>query len=365
MRRRDDRTVPSARRSSGVLPQLLFGAGSGNGLTSFTAVAWEGDAVVYLDQRHLPHSVRYERARTVDEFESAIKTLAVRGAPCIGVFGAFGAALLMRTIADEAALAAALLRLRNARPTAVNLAWAVDRVNAASDPLEEAHAIAREQVAIDAAIAENGLELIPKGARILTHCNTGPIATAGGGTAVGVIIAAQRAGKKPTVFVDETRPLLQGSRLNYLELTQAGVDAVLQADSAAAIAMARKNIDLVVVGADRIVRNGDTANKIGTYGLAILAAHHGIPFYVAAPRSTFDPKIESGEAIPIEERSPDEITSFGGARVAPEGAAVYNPAFDVTPGRLITAFVTEHGILRAPYGESIPGLELRPFVSIR
>jgi len=334
-------------------------------LTSFTAVAWEGDAVGYLDQRQLPHHVRYERARTVDELERAIKTLAVRGAPCIGVFGGFGAALLMRTVTGEAELAAALARLRSARPTAVNLAWAVDRVSAATDPLEEAHAIARDQIAIDAAIGENGLELVPKGARILTHCNTGPLATAGGGTALSVIIAAQRAGKKPRVFVDETRPLLQGSRLNYLELTQAGVDAVLQPDSAAAIAMARKGIDFVIVGADRIVRNGDTANKIGTYGLAILAAHHGIPFYVAAPRSTFDPSIETGEAIPIEERSPDEVTGFGGVRVAPEGAAVYNPAFDVTPGRLITAFVTEYGILRPPYGESIPALELRPFTSIR
>src|SRR6185312_16325654 len=175
-------------------------------------------------------------------------------------------------------------------------------------PLEEAQAIAREQIGIDAAIGEHGLELVPKGARILTHCNTGPLATAGGGTALSVIIAAQRAGKKPRVFVDETRPLLQGSRLNYLELTQAGVDAVLQPDSAAAIAMARKGIDLVIVGADRVVRNGDAANKIGTYGLAILAAHHGIPFYVAAPRSTFDPSIQTGDEIPIEERSPDEVT---------------------------------------------------------
>jgi methylthioribose-1-phosphate isomerase len=334
-------------------------------LTAFAAVAWDGDAVVYLDQRQLPHHVRYERARTIDELESAIKTLAVRGAPCIGVFGAFGAALLHRTVGDSGELAAALARLRSARPTAINLAWAVERVCASADPLAEAQSIAREQIAIDAAIGENGLELIPKGARILTHCNTGPLATAGGGTALGVIIAAQRAGKKPRVFVDETRPLLQGSRLNYLELTQAGVDAVLQPDSAAAIAMARKRIDLVIVGADRIVRNGDTANKIGTYGLAILAAHHGIPFYVAAPRSTFDPAIETGDAIPIEERPAEEVTSFGGVRVAPEGTAVYNPAFDVTPGHLVTAFVTEHGILRPPYGESIPSLERRPFVTLR
>jgi methylthioribose-1-phosphate isomerase len=213
---------------------------------------------------------------------------------------------------------------------------------------------------MDDAIADAGLDLISKGTKILTHCNTGPIATAGGGTALGVIIRAARAGKKPHVFVDETRPLLQGSRLTCFELMQAGVDVTLQVDGAAAIAMARKGIDVVIVGADRIARNGDTANKIGTYGLAILAAHHGIPFYVAAPRSTFDFSMESGASIHIEERQPEEVTSFAGTRVAPEGAHVYNPAFDVTPGHLVTAFVTEYGVIRAPYVESIPSLELRP-----
>ena len=226
--------------------------------------------------------------------------------------------------------------------------------------LAEARAIHREQVAMDAAIADAGLDLIPKNAKVLTHCNTGPIATAGGGTALGVLIHAARAGKKPHVFVDETRPLLQGSRLTYFELAQAGIDATLQVDGAAAIAMARKGIDLVIVGADRIARNGDTANKIGTYGLAVLAAHHGIPFYVAAPRSTFDFSMESGAEIHIEERSADEVTSFGGVRTAPDGAQVYNPAFDVTPGHLVTAFITEYGVVRAPYGESIPSLEFRP-----
>jgi len=333
-------------------------------LTALTVVAWDGDAVVYLDQRFLPHEVRYERATTADDFEAAIKSLAVRGAPCIGVFGAYGVALLRQTIGDDEAFARAAQRMRSARPTAINLAWAVDRVLAAPDALAEARALHTEQIALDEAIAEHGLELIPKGARVLTHCNTGPLATAGGGTALGVIIAAQRAGKKPRVFVDETRPLLQGARLNYLELQNAGVDAVLMADSAAAIAMARQGIDLVIVGADRIVRNGDTANKIGTYGLAILAAHHGIPFYVAAPRSTFDFSIPSGDQIPIEERAAEEITGFGGVRVAPEGAAVYNPAFDVTPGHLITALVTECGVVRPPYGESIPNLELRPLIRI-
>ncbi len=213
---------------------------------------------------------------------------------------------------------------------------------------------------MDAAMADAGRELIPKNAKILTHCNTGPIATAGGGTALGVVIHAARAGKKPHVYVDETRPLLQGARLTYFELAQAGVDATLQVDGAAAIAMKNKKIDLVIVGADRIARNGDTANKIGTYGLAILAAHHGIPFYVAAPRSTIDFAMESGDAMHIEERKPEEVTSFGGTRVAPEGANVYNPAFDVTPGHLVSAFVTEYGVIRAPYLDSIPALELRP-----
>jgi methylthioribose-1-phosphate isomerase len=330
------------------------------GTDPFTVVAWDGDAVRYLDQRQLPREVRYERAETVDDIERAIKTLAVRGAPCIGVFGAYGVALLRRSIADDALFADSARRVREARPTAINLAWAVDRVVAASDPLSEARAIHEEQIAIDAAIGDNGLELVAKGARVLTHCNTGPLATGGGGTALGVIITAQRAGKKPRVFVGETRPLLQGARLNYLELLQAGVEAVLIVDGAAAISMKEHRIDLVIVGADRIARNGDTANKIGTYSLAILAAHHGIPFYVAAPRSTFDFSLASGDAIPIEERAADEVASFAGTRVTPENAAVYNPAFDVTPGHLITAFVTECGVVRPPYLESIPELEFRP-----
>jgi methylthioribose-1-phosphate isomerase len=329
-------------------------------MSVFAAVAWDGDAVRYLDQRLLPHELRYERAHTVDDIAGAIKSLAVRGAPCIGVFGAYGVALLRRTISDDAAFVAAAQRVRDSRPTAVNLAWAVDRVLAAADPLAEARAIHAEQIAVDAAISEHGLELISKGARVLTHCNTGPLATAGGGTALGVILAAQRGGKKPRVFVDETRPLLQGSRLNYLELTAAGVDAVLMVDSAAAIAMKEQHVDLCIVGADRIAANGDVANKIGTYGLAIAAAHHGIPFYVAAPRSTFDLTIRDGAEIPIEERAAEEVATFAGRRAAPEGAAVYNPAFDVTPGRLVTAFVTEYGVLRPPYVESIPSLEFRP-----
>ncbi|HEY1881582.1 MAG TPA: S-methyl-5-thioribose-1-phosphate isomerase [Candidatus Cybelea sp.] len=333
-------------------------------MEAFVPVAWDGDAVLYLDQRLLPREVRYERARTAAELEAAIRSLAVRGAPCIGVFAAYGIAALRQGITGDEEFFAAAQRVRRSRPTAVNLAWAVDRVLAAPDPLAEARAIHEEQIAIDALIGENGLELVPKNARILTICDTGPLATAGGGTAAGVIIAAQRAGKKPRAYTCETRPLLQGARLSYLELRQAGVDTTLIVDSAAAITMKQRAIDLVIVGADRIASNGDTANKIGTYALAILAAHFGIPFYVAAPRSTFDFSIRSGEQIPIEERSADEVTSFREARVASEEANVYNPAFDVTPGHLIAAFVTECGSVAPPYVESIPDLELRPRVEV-
>jgi methylthioribose-1-phosphate isomerase len=323
-------------------------------------VHFDGEALTFVDQRRLPHEVRRVPARTVDEIVDAIATLAVRGAPAIGVFGAYGVALLRDQISGDDAFREAAMRVRNARPTAVNLAWAVDRVLAADDMRAEAEAIHREQRAMDAAIADAGLDLIPKNARILTHCNTGPIATAGGGTALGVIIAAHRAGKKPHVFVDETRPLLQGARLTYFELQHAGVDATLQVDGAAAIAMQRQAIDLVIVGADRIARNGDTANKIGTFGLAILAAHFGIPFYVAAPRSTFDFSMASGESIHIEERAAAEVTAFAGAQSAPADARVYNPAFDVTPGHLVTAFITEYGVLRPPYPETIPVIAERP-----
>ncbi|NNM99924.1 MAG: S-methyl-5-thioribose-1-phosphate isomerase [Candidatus Eremiobacteraeota bacterium] len=324
------------------------------------AVRFEDGSLQYLDQRVLPAEIRYERAHTCDEIVDAIVSLAVRGAPCIGVFAAYGIAVLRAAERDDRAFAAAAARVRSARPTAVNLAWAVDRVLAAEDMTREAIAVHEEQRSIDAAIAGNGVALFAKGARVLTHCNTGPIATGGYGTALGVLIAAQRAGLAPHVIVDETRPLLQGARLTYLECLRAGIDATLQVDGAAAMAMARGRVDAVIVGADRIARNGDTANKIGTYGLAVLAAHHSIPLYVAAPRSTFDFTIASGAEIPIEERAASEVTSFGGRQVAPEGARVFNPAFDVTPGHLVAAFVTEYGVLRPPYAESIASLAGRP-----
>ncbi|MBV9271851.1 MAG: S-methyl-5-thioribose-1-phosphate isomerase, partial [Candidatus Eremiobacteraeota bacterium] len=300
---------------------------------------------------------------TADDIEAAIKTLAVRGAPCIGIFGAYGVAWLRSQINDDGDFEVAATRVRNARPTAVNLAWAVDRVLSSDDMQAEARRIHEEQRAIDARIGEAALQLFPKNARVLTHCNTGPLATAGDGTALGAIIAAQRAGKRPHVFVDETRPLLQGSRLTYYELTQAGVDATLIVDAAAAVTMQRKSVQLVIVGADRIARNGDTANKVGTYGVAIAAAHHGIPFYVAAPRSTFDFNIASGDEIPIEERAAAEVGAFGDARVAQPDARAYNPAFDITPANLITGFITEYGIVSAPYADAIPDLETRPAIS--
>lgn len=323
------------------------------------AVGWHGDAVSYVDQRLLPFDVRVEQARTVDEIAGAISTLAVRGAPCIGVFAAYGVALLRRTIGDDDAFARAAERVRSARPTAVNLAWAVDRVLAASDMLEEARRIHREQEEVDAAIARHGAALVPHGARVLTHCHTGALATGAGGTALGIITEAQRAGKNPTVFVCETRPLLQGSRLTEVELHEAGVECVLHVDGAAAAVMAREGVDLVLVGADRVVANGDTANKIGTYALAVLASHHGIPFYVAAPRSSFDVAIANGASIPVEERPAREVTALGGAEVARSQARVFNPAFDVTPRHLITAFVTEYGLLRPPFQEGIATLRDR------
>lgn len=314
---------------------------------------YDGDAVGYLDQRALPQTVVRERARSVDDVVEAIRSLAVRGAPAIGIFGAYGVALAAQLHADGA-FDAAVQRIRAARPTAVNLAYAVDRVLARTDGdyLAEANAIHAEQRDVDARIGHFGAELLPRKGNVMTHCNAGPIATGGEGTALAAIITAHRSGKALHVFVDETRPLLQGARLTMFELRAAGVPCTLITDSAAAVTIQRKKVDAIVVGADRIARNGDTANKIGTYGLAIVAAHHGVPFYVAAPRTTFDFDMASGMEIPIEERSPDEI------RIAPDDPA-YNPAFDVTPGRLITGIITEYGVLQPPYDDSIAGLETR------
>jgi methylthioribose-1-phosphate isomerase len=318
-------------------------------------------AVGYVDQRAIPHELRRERAETVDAVVETIATLAVRGAPAIGICGAYGVALARELYADEDGYRQAAARIRAARPTAVNLAWAVDRVLASqAPPLVEARAIHEEQRAVDRAIGEHGASVLPDRGAVLTHCNTGPLATGGSGTALGAIVAAHRAGKKLHVYVDETRPLLQGARLTTFELAQAGVPATLIADGAAAATMRAKNVHAVIVGADRIARNGDTANKIGTYSVAIAAAHHGIPFYIAAPRSTIDFGLATGDGIEIEERSPAELRAVGGHPTAPADVAAYNPAFDVTPGRLIAGIITEYGVARPPYDESIPDLASRP-----
>jgi methylthioribose-1-phosphate isomerase len=299
----------------------------------------------------------------------------VRGAPAIGIAAAMGLAMAARTIhaptfaAFYAGLEDVGASLVRTRPTAVNLAWAVRRLLRAAQGLRdvtlaeipgrlaaEATAMREQDIRINRAIGTFGQALVPDPARILTHCNAGGLATAGYGTAVGVIRAAAEAGKRIKVWVDETRPLLQGARLTAWELSRAGIPATLITDNMAGHFMHRGEVDFVVVGADRIARNGDTANKIGTYGVAVLARAHGIPFYVAAPISTLDLSLNTGAEIPIEERAPEEVTEIGGRRLAPRGIRAANPAFDVTPASYIDGIITERGVARAPYEESLPGL---------
>ena len=289
----------------------------------------------------------------------AITSLAVRGAPALGAAGAYGVASAARTLTRRSAVRAAAERLRAARPTAVNLAWGVDRALAAYDAggadaaLAEANRIAADDVAANRALGALGAALLPDRARVLTHCNAGGLACVGYGTALGVIRAASEAGKAPSVWVDETRPVLQGARLTTWELGRLGIPHTLVADTMAASLMARGEVDAVVVGADRIAANGDVANKVGTYPLAVLAAHHQVPLIVAAPWSTIDLATPSGAAIPIEERAADEVTTVAGHRIAPTGVEVLNPAFDVTPGRLVHAIVTERGVARRPYRRTL------------
>ena len=300
-----------------------------------------------IDQRRLPGELAFVEARTVDELCDAIGTLAVRGAPALGVAGAMGMALAQVTglDPDEAAR-----RILATRPTAVNLAWGVARGQAAADAVAEAQRVAAEDVARNRRLGAHGAALVPQGGRVLTHCNAGALACAGYGTALGVIRAAAEQGRQPSVWVGETRPVLQGARLTAWELDRLGIPATLVADVMAASLMAGGEVDCVVVGADRIAANGDVANKVGTYGLAVLARHHGIPFYVAAPTSTIDVGCPTGAAIPIERRAADEVAEMAGHRVAPAGMAVENRAFDVTPATLVTAIVTEDGVVRPPYG---------------
>jgi methylthioribose-1-phosphate isomerase len=334
-------------------------------------VAFEDETVVLIDQRRLPGEEIYLRCRDHHEVAVAIRDMAVRGAPAIGVTAALGVALGVRRQAAEgtalqAAFDAICAELAATRPTAVNLFWAIERMRGrfARDAaaggavlrdglLEEARAILDEDVASCRRMGDLGAPLLPENARVLTHCNAGALATAGYGTALGVIRSAARLGRIQRVYADETRPYLQGARLTAWELMQDAIPTTLIADNMAGHLMARGEIDAVVVGADRIAANGDVANKIGTYSVAVLAKENGLPFYVAAPTSTFDLATPTGAGIPIEERPADEVTHHGGRRLAPEGVSVRNPAFDVTPHRYVTAIVCERGVARAPYVESL------------
>lgn len=339
-------------------------------------IAREGDVVVMIDQRKLPAQEVYVRCRTAAEVAKAIKTMVIRGAPAIGVAAAMGIAIGIRTskATGTQRLAAEFNRscdlMAGTRPTAVNLFWAIDRMKRAfakaaeagesvaqiQERLDrEAQTIHDEDVASCRAMGAFGASVVPADARILTHCNAGALATAGYGTALGVIRGAVEAGKRVVVFADETRPFLQGARLTAWELVRDGIQTTVITDNMAGALMRQGGVNFVVVGADRIAANGDTANKIGTYSVAVLAREHAIPFYVAAPLSTIDLGTPDGSRIPIEERSAREVTHVGGAQLAASGALVWNPAFDVTPHRFIAGIITEHGIFRAPYTESLAG----------
>ena len=300
-------------------------------------IRWKGDRLELLDQRLLPDQIVYLECRSAAEVADAIRGMAVRGAPAIGCAAAFGVVLGKGAAESFAVLAAS-------RPTAVNLFWALERMKQAKDLEAEAKAIFAEDLAANLAIGRHGAALIPQGARILTYCNTGALATSGHGTALGVIRSSKA--KNISVIACETRPYLQGARLTAWECMQEGIPCTLIADNMAGHLMSRGEVDVAIVGADRIAANGDVANKIGTYTVAVLAKRHGIPFYVAAPLSTFDPKIPDGSHIPIEERAAEELTGYRDRRWAPQGVKVRNPGFDVTPAELVTAIITENGVQR-------------------
>jgi methylthioribose-1-phosphate isomerase len=340
-------------------------------------IEWKDDAVVMIDQRKLPASEVYLTCKTANEVAKAIKTMVIRGAPAIGVAAAMGIAVGMtrsratgtKQFTTEFQKTCELMA--GTRPTAVNLFWAIERMKKAFaataqdgqsvDEIKrrlvaEARAIHDEDVQSCRAMGAHGATLVPSSARILTHCNAGALATAGYGTALGVIRAAAEQGKTIAVLVDETRPFLQGARLTAWELVRDGINTTVITDSMAGAMMRLGQVDLVVVGADRIAANGDVANKIGTYSVAVLAKEHGIPFYVAAPLSTVDLNTPDGNGIPIEERNEREVTHIGSNRLTPDGAQIRNPAFDVTPSQYVTAIITERGIARAPFSESLPQL---------
>ncbi|HLW59931.1 MAG TPA: S-methyl-5-thioribose-1-phosphate isomerase [bacterium] len=331
---------------------------------------WEDGALCLLDQTGLPHEARTVRCTTWEEVAEAIRVLRVRGAPAIGIAAAYGLALAAQACAgrplaeSRAAVGRAAVGLRATRPTAVNLGWALDRMLAVAEGspdgtalprrlLEAAEALARDDVETNRRIGAHGAALLRSGARVLTYCNTGMLATAGYGTAFGVLRCAHDQGLGISVIACETRPVLQGARLTAWELLRAGIPATLITDNAAGALMRGSGVDAVIVGADRIAANGDVANKVGTYTLAVLAGAHHIPFYVAAPLSTVDLATPAGDDIPIEERRPEEIRNVGSVRVAPAEIAVRNPAFDVTPHQLITAIVTEAGVIRPPYPDGL------------
>ncbi len=345
----------------------------------FQTIEWTSTGTVRLiDQRKLPIEEVYVECRDLADVAHAIRTMQIRGAPAIGVAGAMGLALGAKTIRTDgfAAFFEELSRkaeeLLRTRPTAVNLAWGIERMKRCAEKnrdlpvpgivqalIQEAQAIREEDIRGNRQMGEYGKEFIPDGAAVLTHCNAGALATAGYGTALGVIRAAHAAGKRVSVWVDETRPFLQGARLTAWELHQDGIPVTLITDNMAGHLMQRGRIDLVIVGADRIARNGDVANKIGTYTLAVLAKEHGIPFCVAAPISTLDLSLKAGDEIPIEERGPEEVTTWAGIRTAPVGISVVNPVFDVTPARYITAIITDRGVARPPYDASLEALATR------
>lgn len=336
-------------------------------------IEWRLDTVRMIDQRLLPTREVIRRYRDYRGVARAIREMVIRGAPAIGVAAAMGVALGLRGYAGKRAanrFQTVAKTLKAARPTAVNLAWAVDRMGAVlAESLsldatalfrrlrEAAVGICREDIEINRAIGRFGAELIGDPATILTHCNAGALATAGYGTALGIVRAAREAGKQVKVFADETRPFLQGTRLTAWELHKDRIPVTVIADNMAATVLARGEVSCVIVGTDRTAANGDVANKVGTYPLAVMARRHGVPFYVAAPLSSIDLECASGEAIPIEERPGRELTEFAGKRIAPSGVGTFNPAFDVTPAELVTAIVTERGIARAPYLESLAALK--------
>jgi methylthioribose-1-phosphate isomerase len=335
-------------------------------------IQWTPAGVVMIDQTRLPREETYVTCTTYVEVAEAIKTMVIRGAPAIGVAAAMGVAIGVLK-ADPAKLDAEFAvicdTLAATRPTAVNLFWAIDRMKRVYAEVRgesfeaigarlvaEAEEVYRDDIAINQAMGRNGAALVPDGKTVLTHCNAGALATAGYGTALGVIRAAVAAGKQIDVFADETRPFLQGARLTAWELDQDGIPTTLITDNMAGHFLKSGRIGCVIVGADRIAANGDVANKVGTYGVAVLAKENNVPFYVAAPISTLDLTLASGDSIPIEERPRTEVTEVFGVPVAPEGIAVKNPAFDVTPNRYVTAIITERGVARAPYGESLKKL---------